>query len=190
MVPGTANETDTVRLLIILLLAIPLAFGTLFALLTFRLFVSPPVDNPAHVDAVVVLSGDMGERMSEARRLIAAGKAPVLVYAGSPDSQEVIHLCTQRQELEVVCLQRQPDSTRAEARAVGNLARSRDWNSIAVVTTSWHAARAGLLFRRCVEGDVYTFGAFRAAESRRAFVRNVVLEWLGVLYALTLERQC
>ena len=165
------------------------ALAVLFAGLTARLFLWPPSDDPSRVDAVVVLSGDHGERIAEARRLLAEGVAPLLVYAGTPDSQEVVGLCASGESAGVMCVQPHPDSTRAEARAVGRLTAARGWRSIAVVTSTPHLTRAGILFRRCVGADVELVAAWPRFTSEK-WRRVVVHEWAGVIHALTLGRRC
>ncbi len=157
--------------------------------LTARMFVWPPSDDPDRVDAVVVLSGDRGERMANGLRLMSRGVAPVLVHAGTPDSQEVLRLCAGRQPFEVVCLRPNPDNTRAEARAVAALGEVRGWRSIAVVTSTPHLTRATILFRRCFDGDVQAVDA-RPSFSPREWRGQVVKEWAGVLHALTVGRRC
>ena len=152
---------------------------------TAKLFLWPASSVPRHADAVVVLSGDHGERLARALRLMEAGVAPTLVLDGEPDFQQVRDLCLGGQTYEVVCLRPRPDSTRAEARAAARLASDRGWRHIVVVTTTAHVSRAGLLFRRCVEGSVDMVKAHR-----RPHVRLVVHEWLGLVHALTLAREC
>ena len=159
------------------------------AALTARLFVWPPTDEPGRVDAVVVLSGDHGERMAEARRLLAAGVAPVLVHAGSPDSADVVRLCAGGQDFEVVCLQPSPDSTKAEARAVAGLAADRGWRSIAVVTSTQHLTRAVTLFRRCVAAEVRGVAAW-PSYAPRFWAEAIIHEWGGLLHAVLWSRAC
>lgn len=164
----------------------------LVAALTAHLFVWPSGARVSSVDAVVVLSGDFGDRMERALELMSAGVAPVLVHAGTPDSLFVLELCDDKPHgyaFEVVCLLPRPDSTRAEARAVGELARERRWQSIAIVTTKFHAARAGTAFRRCVDARVRVVPT--SGRSPRDFqLRQIPREWLGVLYQQLANRRC
>ena len=152
---------------------------------TARLFLWPTSNVPRHADAVVVLSGDRGERLARALRLMEARVAPTLVLDGEPDFQRVVDLCLGGQAYEVVCLRPDPDSTRHEARAAARLAADRGWRHIVVVTTTVHVTRAGLLFRRCVEGSVDMVGARRTPD-----LRSIVHEWLGFVHALTWARGC
>jgi len=159
-------------------------------LLTARLFFWPASDRPDRVDAVVMLSGDLGDRLEMAKALMADGIAPTLVHAGQPDTAEAFAVCGNGQAFEVVCLRPDPDDTRSEARATGQLAASRGWRSIVVVTSTSHVTRSGLLFRRCTGATV------RMVESKPRSVpiggrlRGLLHEWGGLLRAVALDRRC
>ena len=183
-----AADAATVNLLLRLALAALLAAAILL-LITMRLFIRPVSDRPEQADAVVVLSGDHGERLPEGLRLVEAGVAPTLVLDGEPDMAQVIELCREPQPFEVVCLRPNPDSTRAEARAAAALARARGWRRIVVVTTTHHLARAGLLFRRCFAGEVSLVGA-DPPYGWRMSARQVVYEWLKAVHVTALGRGC
>lgn len=160
------------------------------ALVMFALpFLVPRNGNPGRADAVVVLSGDHGERLARALELMGAAVAPTLVLDGEPDSQQAVDLCDGGQPFEVVCLRPDPDSTRHEARAARRLASERGWRRMVVVTTSHHAIRAGMLFRRCFRGAVEVV-APAPPYGWRMSARQVVYEWLGMGAALTTRRGC
>ena len=147
----------------------------------------PVTDHPDHADAVVVLSGDHGERLARAKQLLAAGVAPVLVLVGTPDSVENLDMCRGDSAYVVVCLRPEPDSTRAEAAATAELARTRHWRTLAVVTSTPHVSRARLLFSRCWSGSLDVVGAdlrYGGGAARRARIH----EWVGLVYALTALR--
>lgn len=154
-----------------------------------RLFLWPytPAPNPAN--AVVVLSGDYGDRLRKGLMLVGAGVAPTLVLAGEPDSDAADRLCTESRPFEVICLRPEPDSTRAEARATAQLAADRGWSGVVVVTSRSHVTRAGLLFRRCVAGTV-TMVASRPSYGLPAQIGAVTHEALGLTQALALRRPC
>lgn len=143
---------------------------------------------PESADAVVLLSGD-GGRLPGALRLMEQRVAPTLVFVGRPDIPAVAELCTGSHPFEVVCLRPSPDTTRTEARAAGELARSRDWESIVVVTSRFHGTRARLLFRRCFAGTVEVVGdppGYGAHFARR----QITHEWLGLVHASIFSRGC
>lgn len=166
--------------------AAALAIG---AFATARLFVWPPSTVPRSADAVVMLSGDHGERLPEALDLIRSGVSKVFVHAGARDTPEARELCEGNQAFEVVCLDLDPDSTRIEARAIGDLARARGWRSLVVVTSTQHATRAGLAFRRCVDGKVDVIHA-RPDLPRLTVLGMIGDEWLKVAYSVTVDRRC
>jgi hypothetical protein len=148
----------------------------------------PPLSTPARADAVVVLSGD-GSRVPLAVRLIEEGVAPTLVFAGQPDVVAVMDLCRLPQPYEVVCLRPDPDNTRNEARAAGQLAEDRGWSAVVLVSSRYHLARAGLHLRRCFGGTVSLVGEappYGAGFSRR----QIAHEWLGLVHASVLDRGC
>lgn len=153
--------------------------------LTARLFVWPPTGSPGRVDAVIVLAGDHGERLDRALTLIRQGVSSTLVLDGEPDSVHVLELCAGGQPFEVVCLRPDPDSTRHEARAAGQLAAERNWDRVAVVTSTAHVTRAGVLFDRCLDASVVMVEG-----RRRPDVRFLIHEWLGMGHALTVGRGC
>lgn len=157
--------------------------------LTARLFVWPSSGYPDHADAVVMLSGDHGERLRRALELMEQGVSSTFVHAGEPDTPEARLMCRDGASFEVVCLQPDPDSTRDEARAVGDLARARGWRTLVLVTSTQHVTRASLLFRRCVDGTVGT--AHAPVELGRSVTMRVILdEWLALGHALTFGRGC
>jgi uncharacterized SAM-binding protein YcdF (DUF218 family) len=175
---------------VITLLSIDLLVGSLAAATwaTRALFVYPRSDRPTSADAVVVLSGDNGDRLAAGLDLMGRRVAPTLVLAGEPDFEEVARLCRPPQPFEVVCLRPDPDSTRAEARAVGALAAERSWRHVVVVTSVPHVSRSRLLFHRCVDGSVSMVASVPPREARGRKI--LTHEWLGLLYARTLGRGC
>lgn len=123
---------------------------------TARLFLWPASAAPrrAGADAVVVFAGGRGERLSTALALVRGGVAPTLVISNgtSPGWDEANRLCGQRRPFAVLCPDPTPDTTRGEARMTAALAGDRGWRSVVLVTSTYHATRAGLLLRRCLPG--------------------------------------
>ncbi len=161
------------------------------AAVSLRLFVYPTAaaTAPARADAIVVLSGDRGERMAEAIRLIDRGVAPTLVHAGTPDSDFVRALCSDQTQFAAVCLSPEPDNTRTEAGAVARLASQRGWDQIAIVTSTYHVTRAALLIGRCSDADLRMVAA-RPEIAWWRWVAQVAHEWGGLVQALALRRDC
>jgi uncharacterized SAM-binding protein YcdF (DUF218 family) len=188
-VPTASRSDSSWRRITLQILVGTLCLATLFLALTVRLFIRPPFKPPKKVDAVVFLSGDYGERVAKSVELINEGVADTLVHAGMPDLRQTVDLCSGGKPFEVVCLQPNPDSTRAEARAVAKLSSIRGWRSIAVVTSTPHVARASLLFRRCMEGEVRMVPA-QPPLSHDAKLRFVLREWAKLIHALILTPRC
>ena len=154
-----------------------------WAILAAVLFLWPPRHIPQHADAVIVLAGARGPRLTRGLALVRRGVAPVLVVsdAWSPTWVEANRLCAGRPApVPVVCFHPVPYSTRGEARSVARLAANHDWRSVLVVTSRYHIARAGILFDRCFDGAVYTEGATQSFVSRLV---AAPLETLKLAYA-------
>lgn len=149
----------------------------------------PSTDPPAPADAVIVLSGDPGERRDVANSLIDRGLVRTLVFAGTPDRQDEDQLCQVAGPTEYICLRPQPDSTRAEARAVARLVEERQWRRIIVVTSRFHVARSRLLFRRCVDAEVRMMGG-DPSYGRDVLTRRIANEWPKVVYTSAMGPGC
>lgn len=149
----------------------------------------PRLDQATSANAVVVLSGDHGERLVAGLELMERDVAPTLVLVGAPDFAEADALCRDMQDYEVVCLRPEPDpNTRGQARAVTALANTRAWRSLAIVTSTQHVTRARLLFDRCFQGELAMIGADLPPEANRR--RAIAHEWLGLVHAATFARGC
>lgn len=153
-------------------------------------FMWPQTEEVEQADAIFILSGDHGERLPKALRLMDGGVAPTLVFVGTIDRLLEEELCKGgRVPYEVLCVRPVPDSTRQEARAAARLAKSRRWRTIVVVTSTHHVTRSALLFRRCFSGKVKMV-AGRAPFTGGQLARQIAHEWLGTAHALTAARGC
>ncbi|MGI8901477.1 MAG: YdcF family protein [Nocardioides sp.] len=171
-----------------MVILVPGSMGVLAACLLAAMIQWPATDDPRKADAVVVLSGDHGERLGRAKELVAAGVAPTLVLAGAPDRAENLDMCAGRTSFDVVCLRPEPDNTRTEAAATAELARSRNWRALVVVTSTSHVARARLIFDRCFAGSLQVVGADPPTGSA-ALRRARIHEWFGMVHVLG-SRDC
>jgi uncharacterized SAM-binding protein YcdF (DUF218 family) len=154
--------------------------------LVLRFEVFPSTDEPDRVDAVVVLAGG-GERLPAALELLGRGVAPVLVL--DPDRPSWQALCGRTRPYRVLCYQPVPYSTRGEARAVTRFARERGWDSIAIVTSTYHVTRARMLFERCFDGRVAVVSAgWGGNPLYSAF--NTLRDAAATVVALTARRGC
>ena len=156
---------------------------------TAGLFLWPRQDEVTSADAVVVLSGDHGERLRFGLEIMRGGHAPVLVLDGQPDSPAAANLCAARLSFEVVCLRPSPDRTRTEAAAAAELAKARNWKRLILVTSTSHTTRARLLFERCVDGEVHAVGAVPSYGIRK-HISAIAHEWAGLTRAVLVQRSC
>jgi uncharacterized SAM-binding protein YcdF (DUF218 family) len=160
--------------------------------LTVPLFVSPPTDDPGTADAVVVFAGGDGERQQEGLRLVREGVAPVLVISdgGLPASGKA-RLCREPPAgLRLVCVSPDPATTRGEARLFAELAEREGWDSLVLVTSTYHVRRAALLLDRCHGGRLRRVATPLFNDYRWETARQLAGEWLALGAALTLARSC
>ncbi len=160
-------------------------FLAALAAFTARYVLWPATDEPGRADAVVVLAGGLGERLPAGRELVEAGVAPVLAVSHGTEG------CGERRDgYEIVCFTPEPDRTQGEARAAAALAEERGWDTLVVVTSTYHAARARKLFERCLDGEVRAVGVDPPTRGGLPTPRNVAREWVGWGHALVVERGC
>jgi uncharacterized SAM-binding protein YcdF (DUF218 family) len=158
-----------------------------FVAATAYLFVWPDSDTAPHgADAVVVLSGGRGHRLAEGRRLIAQGVSDTLVISDGldPGWVEAGRLCRTGR---AICFTPDPYSTQGEARWIAQEARERGWDSVVVVTSTYHVRRTRMIVRRCYGGDLAVVGATPPVGNR---IVGVAWEWPKSVYYLTLNRGC
>jgi uncharacterized SAM-binding protein YcdF (DUF218 family) len=131
-----------------------------------------PLAAAGPADAVVVLGGIFGppvsdgflpnigdsiERLEAGIRLVQQGRAPLLVFTAAYipwDERRIYEGELSRHEAlargvpaERILLTREVEDTADEARAVAELARSRGWKHVILVTSAWHMPRAARQFR-------------------------------------------
>jgi uncharacterized SAM-binding protein YcdF (DUF218 family) len=109
-------------------------------------------DAPAASDAIVVLGDDDygGDRAARAAELFKAGMAPRVVASGRYLRSYASIAELEEHDLEshgvpanaITRLAHRAENTREEALAVGQLASSRGWKQILVVTSNYHTRRA------------------------------------------------
>ncbi|WGW11878.1 YdcF family protein [Saxibacter everestensis] len=120
-------------------------------------FVSPRAAPPAHADAVIVLGGIYRERVPVGISLVENGVSDQLILSVQRPSEANAITIRRRSRSEAAHRQvligtfiPPSDDTRGEAQAIAELVRRHGWGSIAVVTSSYHIARA----RRVIEAQV------------------------------------
>jgi uncharacterized SAM-binding protein YcdF (DUF218 family) len=129
-----------------------------------------------------VLAGGQEHRLDEGLRLWRRGVSPTLVISdGRADGwARANRLCG---EPRVRCFRPDPYSTRGEAR----WASRQGWDSLVVVTSTYHIRRTRELFERCFEGELSVREADTPLEN---FVIGVGWEWPKSAWYLGLVREC
>ena len=140
----------------------------------------------AKADAVVVLSGGREHRLAEGLRLWRSGAARTLVISdGRADGwDEANRLCGRPR---VLCFHPDPYSTQGEARWIGREAARRAWDSVVVVTSTYHLRRARMVVERCFHGLLSAVGADPPPLNSAV---GIAWEWPKSVYYLTLNREC
>jgi uncharacterized SAM-binding protein YcdF (DUF218 family) len=118
--------------------------------------------------------------------LIAEGISDTLVISDGldPGWVEAVALCKSRR---AICFTPDPYSTQGEARWIAQEAKERGWDSVVVVTSSYHVRRSRMIVERCFHGDLAVVGAHPPFGNR---VIGVAWEWPKSVYYLTLNRGC
>ena len=112
------------------------------------LIVADPV---GHVDAVVVLSGDDGDRLGLALEMLERGYTTRLILTDTDNSanarlkEEAI--AGGFSEDRIYLTGTRVDSTLDEANAVLELAQAQHWDALMVVTDPYHSLRTRVIFR-------------------------------------------
>jgi uncharacterized SAM-binding protein YcdF (DUF218 family) len=117
-----------------------------FVVVTLRWFVWPDTEPVAEADAVVVLSGSP-ERLPNGQALLADGIAPTLAASRGPRRRPGLDCDASA----IVCFRADPFSTVGEARRIAELADAREWDELAVVTSTFHLVRARTLQKKASE---------------------------------------
>lgn len=131
------------------------------------LIVADPIEP---VKAVVILSGDAGDRLNMAVELLDRGYVQNLVITNTDRTanrrleREARAKGFERDRIFITDLE--VDSTLDEAQAVLQLAQDQGWSDLMVVTDPYHSFRTRLIFRRELRGSGVSI-----------YVRPVVGHW-------------
>lgn len=163
-----------------------LVLGVLLMGASARLFVWPPTDAPAKVDAILALGGDPGQfRAKQGVALAEAGYAPVVMVSrgGYPPSP-----CPMaRVPVRVICFRANPLNTRGEVQFAARLARWHHWETVLVVPERSQATRARMLIKRCSPIRIVIVPVQDPA-SRLLY--DLAYEWAATAKALIIHRTC
>ncbi len=140
---------------------------------------------PHNADAVVALSGS-DQTLPEAQKLVQQGLAPVLVVSAERRrrSAERTALCRSKQ---VVCVNADPFTTSSEPQVVAQLANTRRWKTVVVVSPDYASLRVERAFRRCPGVTVVVHGV---DEPWWRSAIEVPLEWVKLGVSETGRRDC
>jgi uncharacterized SAM-binding protein YcdF (DUF218 family) len=160
--------------------------GAVWAIATARLFLWPPTDAPARVDAILALGGDPGQlRAHKAIALAEAGYAPVVLVSrgGHPPAP-----CPGGAPgIRVICFRANPLDTRGEVEFATSLAAREHWTSLLMVSERDQATRARLLFRRC---SGMRLVVVPVADHGTALLYDVAYEWASLAKAFVVHTSC
>jgi uncharacterized SAM-binding protein YcdF (DUF218 family) len=158
---------------------------------TARWIVWPSTDGPRDADAIVALAG-APERLPAAVALMKQGRAPLLMVSlgSGPDRNARRRFCADEHAYQVVCFVPDPDHTSGEAQEATRIAKKRSLRRLLVVTSRYHAIRAGIVFRRCFHGDLKVDGVRPDTPGGLPGIGNLIHEWGAYVYGATLARGC
>jgi uncharacterized SAM-binding protein YcdF (DUF218 family) len=160
--------------------------GVLFLVATARLFVWPPTDTPAKVDAILALGGDPGQlRAKEGLSLAEAGYAPVVVV--SRGGYPPVPCPTAKSGVRVICFRANPLNTRGEVEYGTRLAAQHHWTSMLMVPERDQATRARLLFRRCSDMRLVVVPV---SAHGGTLLYDVAYEWAALAKAFIVHTSC
>jgi uncharacterized SAM-binding protein YcdF (DUF218 family) len=140
-------------LLLFILITPVLIYYALVALGAILIVADPIVE----VDAVVILSGDTGDRLGMAADLLERGFVHNLVITNTDPAanrqlaNDAVVLGFERRRIYITDIE--VDSTLDEARAVAQFAQIQGWSSFVVVTDPFHSFRTRFIFRRELRGS-------------------------------------
>jgi uncharacterized SAM-binding protein YcdF (DUF218 family) len=175
--------------------AAAVAIAAVWLGLTAHAVLVPSAEAARSADAVIVLAGGAGDRLEGGMALVGQGVAEVLVVsdgtrpAGWPLGAAAQNwVCAEEQVVEVVCPVPEPFDTRGEVAMVDVLADERGWESVVVVTSGYHAHRAGALFDRC--GSTATTVVATPSELAGFDRLRAVVHEIGGAAVLLVDRRC
>ena len=137
----------------------------------YQLFVRDHSDPLRKADAIVVLGGEHDGREDYGLQLAREGYASTVVVSdpyinewyNSVGKELMSRVCnSSTAQIEVICFQPDPSTTRGEAMYVEKLAEKRGWSSVIVISWRYHLVRARYIFGQCFSGQVVMRGVPRS----------------------------
>lgn len=189
-VTGSARTRKT-RVLVRVLAAVLVVVTVVLVFTALRWVLWLPEDDPVTADAVVVFAGGRdGDRFERALELMEDGVAPTVVISIGNDRWHrgtgLGELCDKGSlDFAVVCVAPTPDTTIGEAALFAEVARSRGFEDLVVVSSSWHLHRARLWLDRCHGGQAAVVGTPTARG-----LGDLAHEIAGTMHAMVFDRAC
>jgi uncharacterized SAM-binding protein YcdF (DUF218 family) len=142
---------------------------------------------PSDADAVVLLAGS-DRTLPAAQALVGGGIAPMLVISADRSSRDKkrLRLCRTK-PAGVVCVYPGQVTAFREAPAIASLAKRRGWDTIVLVTSSYHRFAAERALRRCGDFRIVEYGV---DEPWWRTAIGVPLEWVKLGLGETVRRGC
>ncbi|MEL4357790.1 MULTISPECIES: YdcF family protein [unclassified Luteococcus] len=156
------------------------------SLFAWRVVYRPRLDQlpPGGVDALLVLGPLDPWRLEMAEQLMRDGRARNLVLSTPNMPWDAIY-CDRDHDWPAYCFPPDPSTTRGEAIGLKRLAEAHGWQSFAVLTVDFHAARSRFIFQRCLGVDVPVVGShqpsldgqrpYQVAYQAGAFAKEITL---------------
>lgn len=154
---------------------------------------TPRTDPQGQVDAVYVI-GPVETRIDQTLAIMDTGVSPLLLATTSVNPQTGEHYATEHcgrhtASYRIECVLPDPYTTRGEARVLGEQARAHGWETVAVITSTPHAARTRLLMERCVDAEVLIWTYDDGGRSLEGWARAFVYQ-SGAWVKAQLHRSC
>jgi len=156
---------------------------------TARIFVGPSLPPlPAHADAIIELAG-RGPDARDATTIALAKRhlAPLVIQSTLPGDATSDKCLPPIPGTTVECFTPVPETTRGEARYIGERGAAEHWSSVIIVTSRAHAWRARLRVERCFPGQVYVA---TSALSTIDWLREIPYQWAATAKAELFQRDC
>jgi uncharacterized SAM-binding protein YcdF (DUF218 family) len=159
-----------------------------FAATTARVFVWPSLPPlPGHVDAIIELAGP-GDRDAATIALAKQHLAPLVIQSTLARDVTAAENCLPPiADVTIECFNPVPETTRGEARWIGQQAAALHWRSVIIVTTPDHAWRARLRVERCFPGEVYVATSPLPTWD---WLRQIPYQWAATVKAELFQRDC